>query len=438
MRRVILGLRVGAYINQKLPGNMIGREYYKQQRENAFISYRILEEDGIRKLFLTAGAETPSLQEQQVVDRFRLFLSDLKVILQKEQMLDSALTQTIFLADLSQKQCVRELLHELFGTNMPATTYVPQSPCSGSEFAVELIAASPRKKQELFEITRFNEQSVQLETNNAKWLFVGGIIPAETPLGSYDRSRNAFDRLEKVLTQRDFRVEQLLRVWLYQGHLVEREKDTQRYKELNRARTDFFAGRSFISDLLPKDYRGGTVYPASTGIGGDDFDLAIGGIAFLSKIAGTVAVPLENPRQTSAFDYAAVYSPQSPKFSRAMCLAHNQTARIYVSGTAGITDSESRYENDPMMQTELTLDNIAALISGENLKQHGILGFDADLSDLELARVYVKRWSDFPVIQAVCEKRCPNTPILYTIADVCRDELLVEIEGLVSAQKRGI
>lgn len=421
-----------------MPGKMIVRQYYKQQRENAFISYRISEEDGIRKLFLTAGAETPSLQEQQVVDRFRLFLTDLKVILQKEQMLESVLMQTIFLADLSQKQCVRELLYELFGANMPATTYIPQSPCSGSEVAIELIAAYPGKKEGLFEITRLDEQTVQLEMDDAKWLFVGGIIPAETPLGSYERSRNAFDRLENILTQQDFQVEQLLRVWLYQGHLVEREKDTQRYKELNRARTDFFAGRNFLSDLLPKEYRGGTVYPASTGIGGDDFDLVIGGIAFLSKMAGTVAVPLENPRQTSAFDYAAVYSPQSPKFSRAMCLAHNQTARIYVSGTAGITDSESRYENDPMMQTELTLDNIAALISGENLKQHGILGFDADLSDLELARVYIKRWSDFPVIQAVCEKRCRNTPLLYTLADVCRDELLVEIEGFVSARKTDV
>jgi len=131
-----------------------------------------------------------------------------------------------------------------------------------------------------------------------------------------------------------------------------------------------------------------------------------------------------------------VYSPQSPKFSRAMAVAADKTCLIFVSGTASITDSESQHIEDPVKQTEQTLDNIAALIDGDNLSRHGITGFSCGLENLECVRVYVKRPSELEVIRQVCERRLPvDVPVLYTIADVCRPELLVEIEGVAVAGK---
>jgi enamine deaminase RidA (YjgF/YER057c/UK114 family) len=212
------------------------------------------------------------------------------------------------------------------------------------------------------------------------------------------------------------------------------EGETQRYKELNRARTDVFGDTKFLKKYLPKGYKG-TVYPASTGIGADDFDVVISAIALDTKRKDVIAVPLENPNQTSAFDYGAVYSPQSPKFSRAMAVATGNECLIFVSGTASITDSETRHIEDPMMQTEQTLDNIAALIDGGNLARHGIKGMPCSLANLECVRVYVKRPNELEIIRQVCERRLPaDIPILYTIADVCRPELLVEIEGVALAR----
>ena len=41
----------------------------------------------------------------------------------------------------------------------------------------------------------------------------------------------------------------------------------------------------------------------------------------------------------------------------------------------------------------------------------------------------MKRADDVPVVRRVCEAAHGSIPALYVRADVCRDELLVEIEG---------
>jgi len=114
-----------------------------------------------------------------------------------------------------------------------------------------------------------------------------------------------------------------------------------------------------------------------------------------------------------------------------MAFVTGSDAMVYVSGTASITASESRYPNDAGRQTDQTLDNIAALVSRENLANHGIHGFHASLDQVVLARVYVKNASDFPAIRQVCEQRLGNSPVFYVFADVCRPELLVEVEGII-------
>ena len=85
-------------------------------------------------------------------------------------------------------------------------------------------------------------------------------------------------------------------------------------------------------------------------------------IALVSDRSDIRAVPLENPRQMAAYDYAAAHSPQSPKFSRAMVLSCGTYTTIFISGTASITASQTRHPGDAVKQTEETLENIAALI----------------------------------------------------------------------------
>ena len=148
-------------------------------------------------------------------------------------------------------------------------------------------------------------------------------------------------------------------------------------------------------------------------------------------------MPLENPRQTSAFDYAHQYGSESPKFCRAMAVAAGDYATTFVSGTASITASETRHLDNVRRQTAETLDNIEALIAAENFRGHGLGGFGAKLGDLALARVYLKRSEDYTQARVICESRLGELPTIYAVGDICRPELLVEIEGMAFSRRQG-
>jgi enamine deaminase RidA (YjgF/YER057c/UK114 family) len=119
-----------------------------------------------------------------------------------------------------------------------------------------------------------------------------------------------------------------------------------------------------------------------------------------------------------------------------MVLSCGPYATIFISGTASITDSESRHADDVEAQTRQTLDNIEALISAGNLARHGMPGLTATLDDLAGIRVYIKRPEDYEKTRRVCEARLGELPAIYAVADVCRPELLVEIEGIAIATRR--
>ncbi|MPN53530.1 3-hydroxybenzoate synthase [bioreactor metagenome] len=79
------------------------------------------------------------------------------------------------------------------------------------------------------------------------------------------------------------------------------------------------------------------------------------------------------------------------------------------------------------LQTRNTLENIKYLISDINLSENGIRG---KISTPSLLRVYVKHKKDFTTVEAEILKLWPETPAIYLEADICREELLVEIEGI--------
>ncbi len=116
-----------------------------------------------------------------------------------------------------------------------------------------------------------------------------------------------------------------------------------------------------------------------------------------------------------------------------MTLVHGADSTIFISGTASITHSETRHIGDAVGQTHETLDNISALISEENHARHGLPGRGTTLEGLGVIRVYVKNASDYADIRAVCQKRLGSLPMTFVVADVCRPDLLVEIEGIAFA-----
>ncbi len=324
-------------------------------------------------------------------------------------------------------------LREFYKSEMPATTYVPQHPCQGKHLAIEALGVGCGKGD--VQIERVSEQLVIAGHNGVSWVHCAQVQPEIGAHGVYDRSRSAFNRMKSLFGSVNVRFHEVIRTWLYLGGIVAPEGETQRYKELNRARADFYEDIPFLKGRLPLGQNPPVVFPASTGIGADNRDVTMSGIALVTDRTDILAMPLENPRQVSAFDYASRYSPKSPKFARAMALTCGPYATIFISGTASITDSETRHADDVEAQTHETLDNIAALISEDNLANHGLPGLGATLDNLALVRVYIKRQEDYAKTRAVCEARLGELPTIYAVADVCRDDLLVEIEGIAFSRR---
>jgi enamine deaminase RidA (YjgF/YER057c/UK114 family) len=67
----------------------------------------------------------------------------------------------------------------------------------------------------------------------------------------------------------------------------------------------------------------------------------------------------------------------------------------------------------------------------DNFRRHGQTGLGATLDDMASMRVYIQRQEDYAVVRDVCQARLGEVPVGYTVADGCRPELLVELEGIV-------
>ena len=391
------------------------------------VGYSVAELSKVRYIFASAVPRGGTSLAEQAHDA----LGTIARVIREESARGSIVQQTIFLRDHGEIEACRKIIGEFYGADLPATAYVVQPPCEGKRLSIEAWGVSRKKGH--FEVEHVSESLVILRHSDIAWAHCAGILPSTEAAGVHERSLSAFERMREALASRGFRYDQVVRTWLYLGDIVGPEADTQRYKELNRARADFYQDIHFLEPHVPPTLNG-TVYPASTGIGAGDRDVMMSCIALATERKDVTLLPLENPLQTAAFYYGTQHSPQSPKFSRAMAIVGRHAAIILVSGTASIVESETRHFGDVEAQTHQTLDNIAALISPANFRRYGYLGVGAALSDLVLARVYIKRQEDYEKTRAVCEKRLGELPTIYAIADVCRPELLVEIEGIAVAQ----
>ncbi|OYY57086.1 MAG: hypothetical protein B7Y53_00290 [Halothiobacillus sp. 28-55-5] len=162
--------------------------------------------------------------------------------------------------------------------------------------------------------------------------------------------------------------------------------------------------------------------PAACALG-----MPTGGFCFAFLAGKSPPILLENPRQTSAYHYPTTYGPRSPTFSRAALILQQTHALLLISGTASIVGHESRHIGNVRAQTRETLNNLSEIVAQANDRlPEGEL---FNLSKLHL-RVYVRRPEDADAVRRelrVCLGRQLN--LCFVQADVCRQELLVEIEA---------
>ena len=204
-----------------------------------------------------------------------------------------------------------------------------------------------------------------------------------------------------------------LRVWNY-FHDINRERP-----ELERYRS-FCLGRHRVLEAIPDFER---TLPAATAIG-----THAPGLQLYALAAREPGLQIENPRQVSAFKYPEQYGPRSPSFSRATVKRWPGQDHFYISGTASIVGHESRHTEDAGQQIDEIMANIDALLA-EADRATGL--HLASAAELSLLKVYVRDPAHLDTVRARVEGHLGTAvPVIYLHGDICRADLLVEVEAL--------
>lgn len=212
----------------------------------------------------------------------------------------------------------------------------------------------------------------------------------------------------------------LLRLWNYLPRINAQTGGLERYRQFNVGRQQAFlaAGHSAFEGA-----------PAACAIGTAQGELRV---RFLAGHERPLAV--ENPRQVSAYRYPSCYGPRAPTFSRAALarLGAGQVA-LLVSGTASIVGHETRHAGDVRAQTQETLANLRAVLAAAQPRCSAVLA----LADLQPC-VYVRHAQDQAAVQQALDAAWGAASpaarsAVYLQADICRADLLVEVEGHISA-----
>jgi enamine deaminase RidA (YjgF/YER057c/UK114 family) len=387
--------------------------------ESAAYSFVDLGDSARVALSLIPGGRGPFGEQAREV------MAALQAILAKQPGRMTVTVQTVFLRDAGDQAECEAIFGAHYGAEWPVTNFVSQPPCCGAALALEAWAIGGDSVR----IERYGAQALVVGYDSVRWVHCGGVKALGSLDGAYPQALDALARLSSVLARAGCGFEHVVRTWFYLGGITDPEAKAWRYQELNRARSDFYRAIRFYSSRLERD-KPRVVYPASTGIGMSGPGLVIGCLGLETDREDVLLLPLENPQQTPAYAYHSKYSNQSPKFSRAMALRLGDYLTTWISGTASIVSSESCHPGDIEKQTEQTIDNIQRLIASDNFAAHGVSGAGAALHDLAKIRVYLKRPEDFAKCQAICRQRFGAVPAMYAVADICRPELLVEIEGV--------
>ncbi len=194
------------------------------------------------------------------------------------------------------------------------------------------------------------------------------------------------------------------RIWNYLDAINAGEGDGERYKHFCNGR---LRGMGAMFD---------EGFPAATAIGQP---LSCGSLTLYCLASAEPGTRIENPRQMSAWRYPRQYGRTPPSFARAMRLPGDDT--LAISGTAAITGHESRHTDDLDAQLTELAANLDALLDTAGMPT----GFDHDAP----LKVYVRHRQDITAVEAFLNQRMPDAPRVLLQGDVCRRELLVEIDG---------
>ncbi|MBI5625890.1 MAG: hypothetical protein HY935_01615 [Nitrosomonadales bacterium] len=204
----------------------------------------------------------------------------------------------------------------------------------------------------------------------------------------------------------------LLRVWNYFPDINAIEAGIERYCSFSVGRHEAFVRYNRRVDDSP----------SACAVGSHGGPLVIYFLA--SRFPG---VQIENPRQTSAYNYPKQYGPRSPTFSRATLAFQGGSQTLFISGTASILGHATVHPSSASLQTRETLANIRAVIDQAIREGFKFAGFESGMA----LKVYVRHTEHLSVVQDIIREEWGVIQELVVLqTDICRTDLLLEIEAV--------
>ncbi len=247
---------------------------------------------------------------------------------------------------------------------------------------------------------------------------------------THEKSANAFASLLDAFLKLGIGFNSVFRQWNYVERIFDfdqvENRQRQNYQLFNEVRNEYYS--KYLTD---------SGFPAATGIGTNLNGVTIECMAVTSDSEVTT-VAISNPKQLNSYKYGQDVlkgDPQTnskqnqpPQFERARLMTNGHGSRLFISGTASIVGQETIGLNDVEKQTYVTIENIEQLASEGNLRSHyPELAVFPD--KYAYVRVYVKNEEDIPAVKVICENHFGAVPMTFVKADICRADLLVEIEA---------
>ncbi|MBN2182079.1 MAG: hypothetical protein JW715_09195 [Sedimentisphaerales bacterium] len=222
-----------------------------------------------------------------------------------------------------------------------------------------------------------------------------------------EQSRNVLTKAVAILDQHGANFSNVPRTWMWLGDIL------SWYDMFNRIRNEFFTEQGIIDKNISESL------PASTGIG---LLPANGGACSMDLTAviepsDSIKYLPETVKQQCAFEYGSA-------FSRATEVITPAGRTIYVSGTASIDISGITTNiGNPIGQIEETIENVRAVLRDTNCSDGDIVQVVAYCKTAEIEKMFLDM------------KSIPSWPWLTTVCDICRPDLLFEIEAVALVEK---
>lgn len=238
------------------------------------------------------------------------------------------------------------------------------------------------------------------EDDDARYCVLGGKRSALTAATFPEQARESLENIENTLKQADMDFLDVIRTWFYNDDIL------SWYDEFNVVRTQFFNERGVFKKMVPSSTGVGVANPMGSA-------LVVEALAIKPKTDKIKIQVIPSPLQCPAIDYKS-------SFSRATEVALPTHRILYISGTASIAPGgETVHLDDTKKQVELTMEVVIAI-----LKSRGM-----DWKNVTKAIAYFKDPKDAPLFAEYCKEfGLPNMPVVLAHCDICRHDLLFEIE----------